>query len=336
MKIATWNINSVRAREARLVAWLAKAQPDVLCLQETKTEDAGFPTEVLKRAGYDVVLFGQKSYNGVAIASKLPITDVARGFGDDRPDDEARVIAATIAGIRVIDVYVPNGQDIGTEKYAYKMAWYRRLRAYLDRTATPATPLVLCGDFNVTRDDKDVWSPEAWAGKIHCSPDERAALGRRARLRARRSVSPAPTRRRRVLVVGLPRRQLLHEPGAAHRLRVRDRAGRRADRAVTIDRDARKGQDASDHAPVIMTTINLRIAFGPSCSLSATSAPDGRRGTAEPSMDRPDPVDLLRVRRARRARAVAITLVGGAMRRVSSAIRDDPAMDGRRGRHERR
>jgi exodeoxyribonuclease III len=251
MKIATWNINSVRAREARLLAWLAKAGPDVLCLQETKTEDPGFPQDALRAAGYQVVLFGQKSYNGVAIASREPLADIARGLGDDDPDDEARLIAATVAGIRVISAYVPNGQDIGTEKYAYKMAWYRRLRAYLDRTATPATPLVLCGDFNVTRDDKDVWSPEAWAGKIHCSPDERAALNN-------------------TLDFGLVDLFRQHQPdGGVYSwwdylgVSFFKNRGLRIDyvfatppvaarcTACTIDRDARKGQDASDHAPVI-------------------------------------------------------------------------------------
>lgn len=255
MKLATWNINSVRAREPRLIAWLAKADPDVVCLQETKTEDAGFPTAVLKSAGYDVVLFGQKSYNGVAIASKLPMTDVTRGFGDepsgsDQPP-EARVIAATIGGIRVIDVYVPNGQALGAEKYVYKLAWYRRLRRYLDQTATAETPLVLCGDFNVTSDDLDVWSPEQWAGKIHCSPDERAALND-------------------VLAFGLVDTFRTHHPAGKiyswwdyRGVSFFKNQGLRIDfiyatkpvaekiTAVTIDRDARKGQDASDHAPVI-------------------------------------------------------------------------------------
>jgi exodeoxyribonuclease III len=251
LKIATWNINSVRARQPRLVAWLAKTGPDILCLQETKTEDTGFPEAALADAGYRVVLFGQKSYNGVAIAAKQEITDVTRGMGDGEPDDEARVIAATIAGIRVIDVYVPNGQDLDSDKYSYKLAWYARLRRYLDRTATPQTPLVLCGDFNVTRDDKDVWSPQAWAGKIHCSPDERAALAG-------------------VLDFGLVDLFRTHSPDGGvyswwdyRGVSFFKNQGLRIDyvfatqpiaarcSAVTIDRDARKGQDASDHAPVI-------------------------------------------------------------------------------------
>jgi exodeoxyribonuclease III len=253
VKLATWNINSVRAREKRLLAWLAKTGPDVVCLQETKTEDPGFPVAALKAAGYDVVLLGQKSYNGVAIASKLPMTEVVRGFDDGEPDDEARVIAATIGGIRVIDVYVPNGQELASEKYVYKLGWYRRLRRYLDKTATATTPLVLCGDFNVTRDDLDVWAPEQWAGKIHCSADERTAL-------------------EEVLAFGLVDVFRTHNPTGKiyswwdyRGVSFFKNQGLRIDfifttepvaariTGVVVDRDARKGQDASDHAPVVAT-----------------------------------------------------------------------------------
>jgi exodeoxyribonuclease-3 len=197
------------------------------------------------------VLFGQKSYNGVAIASKLPLTGVTRGFGDDEPDDEARVIAATIGDLRVVNVYVPNGQELGSDKYGYKLAWYRRLRRYLDRTATPATKLVLVGDMNVTADDRDVWSPAQWAGKIHCSPDERAALAE-------------------VVAFGLVDVFRKHNPDGGvyswwdyRGVSFFKNQGLRIDfifatepvavtcTACVIDRDARKGQDASDHAPVI-------------------------------------------------------------------------------------
>src|SRR5438128_8619220 len=137
MKIATWNLNSIRAREARLLAWLGKEQPDVLCLQEIKVEDSGFP----KVAGYHAAIFGQRSYNGVAILSRAPLEDITRGFGDGEADEESRVIAGTVDGVRVISVYVPNGQDLESDRYPYKLAWFKRLRAYLDRTATPDTPL---------------------------------------------------------------------------------------------------------------------------------------------------------------------------------------------------
>jgi exodeoxyribonuclease-3 len=251
VKLATWNINSIRAREARLGAWLDREQPDVLCLQETKTEDTGFPMELVRGRGYEVVLHGQKSYNGVAICSKLPMADVARGFGDGEPDVEARHIAATVAGIRVHCVYVPNGQDLASDKFGYKLAWYRRLRALLDRTSKPTDPVIVCGDMNVTSDDRDVCAPDKWRGQIHCSDQERAALAQLAGFG----------------LVDLFRK---HKPdggvwswwdyrGVAffkdQGLRIDYIYGTEpvAARCTScrIDRDARKGQDASDHAPVI-------------------------------------------------------------------------------------
>src|SRR3569623_1729944 len=174
MKLATWNINSIRARTDRLIGWLAAEQPDILCLQETKVEDAQFPTAALEKAGYHTVIYGQKSYNGVAIASRQPLTDVTRGLSDDIPDDEARLIAATTFGIRVVCVYVPNGGDLTSDKFPYKLAWYQRLRAFCERAG--AQDLVVAGDYNVTADDKDVHAPVKWAGHIHCSEPERAAL----------------------------------------------------------------------------------------------------------------------------------------------------------------
>jgi exodeoxyribonuclease-3 len=253
VKLATWNINSIRARNDRLFAWLDREKPDVLCLQETKVEDSGFPTEALRKAGYEVVMFGQTSYNGVAIASTQPLTDVSRQFGDDADDGDARVIAATTHGIRVVCVYVPNGQDLESDRYPYKLTWLGRLRAYLDRTAKADQPLVLCGDFNVTPDDRDVWSPAEWAGKIHCSPPERQALA---------NVAAFP-------LVDLFR---VHNPDGGvyswwdyrgvsffknRGLRIDMIYGTKpiADRctACTIDRNARKGENASDHAPVIAT-----------------------------------------------------------------------------------
>jgi exodeoxyribonuclease III len=251
VKLATWNVNSIRAREARLIAWLGEHQPDVLCLQETKVEDAGFPTAVLRDAGYEVAVFGQRSYNGVAIASTRPLIDVTRGLGDDVVDDEARVIAATTHGVRVVCVYVPNGQDLTSDRYPYKLAWFRRLRAYLDRTAMPDQPLALCGDMNVTPDDRDVWSPDRWQGSIHVSAPERAALAE---------------------VVGFGLTDAFrHHHGDTQAYSWWDYRGvafwkdqgLRIDliylsaplivrcSACTIDRAARKGQDASDHAPVV-------------------------------------------------------------------------------------
>jgi exodeoxyribonuclease III len=253
VKLVTWNINSIRARTDRLVAWLASEAPDVLCLQETKVEDEGFPTAALADRGYHIATYGQRSYNGVAIASKTPLEDVQRGFGDGEPDDEARVIAATTSGVRVICVYVPNGQDLTSPKYEYKLAWYRRLRRYLDTRHVATDRLVVCGDTNVTADDRDVWSPEKWAGQIHCSPAERAAFANVIEFGLvdvfrthhpdggiyswwdYRGVSFFKNQ-------GLRIDYILATPSVAERVT-----------ACTIDRTARKGQDASDHAPVIAT-----------------------------------------------------------------------------------
>ena len=253
MKLATWNINSIRARTERLLTWIGAERPDILCLQETKVEDAGFPIEALKKAGYEVATHGQRSYNGVAIASRSPITDVTRGFGDGEPDDEARLISARVGELRVVCIYVPNGQDLESDKFPYKLAWYKRLRAYLDRTASTSEQLVVCGDTNVTADDRDVWSPEAWAGKIHCSPTEREALAN-------------------VIGFGLVDLFRKHHPDGGvyswwdyRGVSFFKNQGLRIDHILAtppvaerctscvIDRNARKGQDASDHAPVIAT-----------------------------------------------------------------------------------
>ena len=252
MKLATWNINSIRAREARLLAWLGKERPDVLCLQETKVEDAAFPFEPLRAAGYEIAVFGQRSYNGVAICARAPLAEVVRGLGDGEPDDQARLIAATVLGLRVVCIYVPNGEDLASEKFPYKLAWYGRLRRFLERTSSPGAPLVVCGDMNVTADDGDVCAPEKWAGHIHCSEPERAAL---AGFKA-------------FGLVDVFRR--FHPDGKIYSwwdyrgVAFFKDQGLRIDHiyateavaarctACRIDRDARKGQDASDHAPVIV------------------------------------------------------------------------------------
>jgi exodeoxyribonuclease-3 len=253
VKLATWNINSIRARTDRLVTWLSSERPDVLCLQETKVEDSGFPMAALTSLGYEVAIYGQRSYNGVAIASKTPLSDVSRGFGDGEADDEARLIAATVDGLRVICVYVPNGQDLASEKFGYKLAWYKRLRRYLDTHAKATDRLVVCGDTNVTFDDLDVSQPEKWAGQIHCSPREREAFGEiigfglvdlfRAHHPAGRVYSWWDYRGVSFFKdQGLRIDYILATPSVAEQCT-----------ACTIDRNARKGQDASDHAPVIAT-----------------------------------------------------------------------------------
>ncbi|MBL9078150.1 MAG: exodeoxyribonuclease III [Planctomycetes bacterium] len=176
MKITTWNVNGLRARLTHIVDFLRAHEPDVLCLQETKVPDELFPREPIEDQGYDVALFGQKGYNGLAILSRLPLADVVRGLPDDPPDAERRVLAATTGGLRVLNLYVPNGQEVGCDKYRFKLDWFRRLRAFLDAAYAATEPIVVVGDFNVTLDDRDVHDPAWWREKILCSTPERQAL----------------------------------------------------------------------------------------------------------------------------------------------------------------
>ena len=152
MKIVSWNVNSIRARAERAEAWVRKHEPDVLALQETKVVDEDFPREAFKALGYHVETFGQKTYNGVAILSRTKPEDVVRGLPDDDEDAERRLLAATVDGVRIVNVYVPNGREVDTPPFEYKLAWLGRLRAFLDATATPAAPLIVLGDFNESLD----------------------------------------------------------------------------------------------------------------------------------------------------------------------------------------
>jgi exodeoxyribonuclease-3 len=258
MKIATWNVNSIRARLDRVVGWVEAEAPDVLCLQETKVEDAAFPGERFEALGYRLALHGQRTYNGVAILSRVPgaFDVVTRGFGDGVEDPQARFLVARAGPVLVASAYVPNGQAVGSEKFVYKLAWLERCRAWLDRHVRPDEAFVLGGDFNVAPDDRDVHDPIAWKDQLHCHPDERAALVR-------------------VLAFGLEdlfRR--FHDGGGFfswwdyRQLAFPRNAGLRIDhlfgsapvvtgcRGVTIDRNARKGKEPSDHAPVV-TIVEL-------------------------------------------------------------------------------
>ncbi len=176
MKIATWNVNSINVRMPQLLEWLERAKPDVVCLQETKSVDANFPEFELKAAGYDAAFIGEKSYNGVAILSRLPIDNVQLNFPDDGAEAPKRLIAATIGGIRIVNTYIPNGTEIGSDKFAFKLDWLVRLRRYFDATCSPDDDVLLCGDFNVAPEPIDVWNPAAWEGKLHFSKPERAAI----------------------------------------------------------------------------------------------------------------------------------------------------------------
>jgi len=175
MKLATWNVNSLKVRLPQVLDFLAVESPDVLCLQETKLEDENFPHLEIAAAGYQTVCFGQKTYNGVAILSRVPSTDCAMGIlGHDDP--QKRVIAATIDGVRVICVYIPNGESVTSEKYRYKLDWLARLNAWLKAEMTQHSRLALLGDYNIAPEDRDVHDPKVWEGKVLFSEPEKAAF----------------------------------------------------------------------------------------------------------------------------------------------------------------
>lgn len=173
MKVATWNVNSIRAREPRVLQWLEARRPDVVCLQELKVADADFPRLTLEAAGYHAAVHGQRTYNGVAILSRQPAQDVMRGLPGD---EQARLVTARVAGLRVISAYFPNGAALGSDKWAYKLDWMARLASWLRERFDPAEPLVLGGDFNVAPEARDVCDPRAWEDTVLFHPDARAAL----------------------------------------------------------------------------------------------------------------------------------------------------------------
>ena len=190
MRIATWNVNSLKARLDRVVLWLERAQPDVLLMQETKLGDADAPGDVFERAGYALAHHGEGRWNGVAVASRSGIEDVVTNFGaplrpartedagDDEPFAEARMISASCGGVRVVSLYAPNGRSVGSVFYQAKLAWFDRLARWLAEAADPRAPLVLGGDFNVAPADADVWDAEACHGGTHVSEPERTAFAR--------------------------------------------------------------------------------------------------------------------------------------------------------------
>jgi len=178
MKLATWNVNSILARLPHLQKWLQSEQPDIVCLQETKCIDEKFPFAELEELGYCASVLGQRSYNGVAILSREECSDVQRGYADAEEGAHARLLAARVKGIIVVNVYIPNGQSVGSEKFDFKLDWMRRLREFLAARFEPNLPLALCGDFNVAPEDRDVHDPRLWQGRIMCSQPERDALQR--------------------------------------------------------------------------------------------------------------------------------------------------------------
>ena len=248
MRVASWNINSLRKRQDRLFAWLEANKPDIVCLQETKCPDEQFPVLALQAAGYHSVYHGEKSYNGVAILSKNESRDVRPSLCDEVVDPQARVIAATVSNIQVFSVYAPNGRAVGSPAYDYKINWYGRLRACLSKEES--ADLIVCGDFNVAPEDVDVHDPELWRGAIMCSNGERTAF------RQLCEGSLKDTLRLHHKEGGLfswwdyrmlsfPKNRGLRIDGI-----LASKSLARSCTAAGIDREMRKGKEPSDHAPV--------------------------------------------------------------------------------------
>ena len=257
MKLATWNVNSLTVRLPQLVDWLGRQQPDVLVLQETKLTDDKFPQADIQAAGWHSVWFGQKTYNGVALLARIAPVDVLHNIpGFDDP--QARVIAATVGGLRIVGAYFPNGQAPGSDKFAYKMAWLQALHGWLRGELVRHPQLVLMGDFNIAPEDRDVFDPVAWAGQIHCTPEERAhfqalcALGLADAFR----LFDQPPR----IWTWWDYRNLAFRKNQGLRIDhiLVSQALRLRVTACTVDKLPRKNERPSDHAPVLAT-----LADGP-------------------------------------------------------------------------
>jgi exodeoxyribonuclease-3 len=259
MQVATWNVNSIRTREAQVLTWLEEHPVDILCLQETKVIDRDFPSACFQALGYHIYIFGQKAYNGVACLSKHPLEAVNLGFssllGADFAlwDEQKRVISATIDKLRVVNVYVPNGAEVGSDKYNYKLQWLEILKNYLQVMREQfSEEICLCGDFNIALEDRDIYNPQGKDNHIMASPAERAAL-------------------REILALGFQDafRKFTEETGYFSWWDYRQSGfsknrGWRIDHLYltnnlyekatncTIDKEARKQEKPSDHAPVIV------------------------------------------------------------------------------------
>lgn len=177
-KIATWNVNSITARLPIVTRWLEAHRPDVLCLQETKCVDEKFPREAFAQLGYRAEIFGQPTYNGVALITRAECRDVQRNFPDLPPDapQHARLLAAAVGDVMIVNVYVPNGASVDSDKYVYKLDWLKALREFFDARYAADQPVLLCGDFNVAPEDRDVYDPELWRGRVLFSEPEKRAL----------------------------------------------------------------------------------------------------------------------------------------------------------------
>jgi exodeoxyribonuclease-3 len=243
MKIATWNVNSVKARLAHLIAWLKSAKPDVALLQELKCVDDAFPQLEIEDLGYNCAILGQKSYNGVAILSKRPLEDLLEGLPGDKKDTQARYLEATVDGVRVASIYLPNGNPVDSDKYPYKLSWMARLEDHVRDRLALEEALVLGGDYNVVPTDADVYDPKRFKDDALCRPETRRAFRRLLNLgltEAFRALHPEP----HVYSYWDYGRAFEHDEG----LRIDHFLLSPCD----IDRGPRKQEKPSDHAPVVL------------------------------------------------------------------------------------
>ncbi len=252
MRIATWNVNSLKARLPRVEEWLGIAEPDVLCLQETKLADSAFPALAFGALGYEAAHHGEGRWNGVAILSRVGLDDVQPGWHEGEPDPDARILWATCGGVRIATVYVPNGRTLDDPHYQYKLSWLARLREEIATRHRPTDAVVVAGDWNVAPTDDDVWDVTAVHGATHVSPPERAAL---AAIEdwgmhdAFRRLHPEP----RLYSYWDYRAGMFHtHKGMRIDLLMATTPVADAVRFALIDRDARKGTAPSDHAPVLI------------------------------------------------------------------------------------
>ncbi len=254
MRLATWNVNSLKVRLERVEAWLAECQPDVVCLQETKLADTAFPTMAFSGLGYESAHHGEGRWNGVAILSRVGLADVVDGFGDGgAPDPEARLIVVTCGGVRVMSAYVPNGRALDDDHYPYKLRWLGRLVDHLRATADPSRPVAVCGDLNIAPADQDVWDAAALVDATHVSAPERAALQDLldwGLADVFRDQYPDVER----LFSWWDYRAGNFHKGIGMRIDLVLGSTSVADhvRWALIDRNARKGQQPSDHAPLVV------------------------------------------------------------------------------------
>jgi exodeoxyribonuclease III len=274
VRIATWNVNSVKQRVPRLLPWLDERRPDVVCLQETKLADAAFLDllgDELEARGYEVAVHGEATWNGVAILSRVGLDDVVAGLdgAPGFPGPESRAIAATCGGIRLVSVYVPNGRVPGSEHYEYKLAWLAVLR---DMVAEAPGSTIVCGDMNIAPTDDDVFDPEAYVGETHVTPPERAALAELQSL-GLRDVVRDRWPGERIFTYWDYRAGMFHQDlGMRIDLVLATEPVAERVRAAWVDRQARKGSGPSDHAPVIV---------------DLDEAPDGDIGPVVPPPSRP-------------------------------------------------